>query len=81
MFIYLVALGLPVTSLVAQTVKRLSTVWETWVRSQGSWEVPWRRKWHPTPVFLPRKSHRQRSLGAIYMPSLIYIHIFSTSVC
>ena len=62
MFIYLVALGLPVTSLVAQTVKRLSTVWETWVRSQGSWEVPWRRKWHPTPVFLPRKSHGQRSL-------------------
>ena len=23
---------------------------------------PWRRKWQPTPVFLPGKSHRQRSL-------------------
>ena len=23
--------------------------------------IPWRRKWQPTPVFLPRKSHRQRS--------------------
>ena len=28
--------------------------------SQG--EVPWRRKWHPTWVFWPGKSHRQRSL-------------------
>ena len=29
-----------------------------------SWvgEIPWRRKWQPTPVFLPGKSHRQRSL-------------------
>ena len=24
--------------------------------------VDWRRKWQPTPVFLPSKSHRQRSL-------------------
>ena len=23
---------------------------------------PWRRKWQPTPVFLPGKSHGQRSL-------------------
>ena len=23
---------------------------------------PWRRKWQPTPVFLPEKPHRQRSL-------------------
>ena len=45
----------------AQTVKRLSTMWETWVWSLG-WEVPWRRKWQPTPVLLPRKSHGQRSL-------------------
>ena len=50
-----------VTSLVAQMVKRLSTMWETRVRSLG-WEVPWRRKWQPTPVLLPRKSHRWRSL-------------------
>ena len=29
-----------------------------------SWvgKIPWRRKWHPTPVFLPGKSHGQRSL-------------------
>ena len=26
-------------------------------------EGPWRRKWKPTPVFLPRESHGQRSLA------------------
>ena len=26
--------------------------------------IPWRRKWQPTPVFLPGESHGQRSLGA-----------------
>ena len=25
-------------------------------------KIPWRREWQPTPVFLPRKSHGQRSL-------------------
>ena len=48
-------------SLVAQTVKRLSAMQETWVHSPG-WEDPWRRKWQPTPVFLPGKSHGPRSL-------------------
>ena len=28
-----------------------------WVR-----KIPWRRKWQPTPVFLPGKFHGQRSL-------------------
>ena len=26
------------------------------------WKIAWRRKWQPTPVFLPEKSHGQRSL-------------------
>ena len=26
-------------------------------------KMPWRRKWQPTPVFLPGKSHGQRSLA------------------
>ena len=26
-------------------------------------KVPWRRKWQPTPVFLPGESHGQRSLA------------------
>ena len=30
-------------------------------------KIPWRRKWQPTPVFLPGKSHRQRSLSG-YCP-------------
>ena len=25
-------------------------------------KIPWRRKWQPTPIFLLRKSHGQRSL-------------------
>ena len=24
-------------------------------------KIPWRRKWQPTPVFLPGESHGQRS--------------------
>ena len=31
------------------------------------WEDPWRRKSQPTPVLLPEKSHRQRSLAG-YSP-------------
>ena len=30
-------------------------------------KIPWRKKWQPTPVFLPGKSHGQRSL-ARYSP-------------
>ena len=26
-------------------------------------KIPWRRKWHSTPVFLSEKSHGQRSLS------------------
>ena len=33
-------------------------------RGFGPWvgKIPWRKKWQPTPVFLPEKSHGQRSL-------------------
>ena len=42
----------------AQTVKRLPAVWfYPWV-----WKIPWRRKWQPTPVLLPGKSHGRRTL-------------------
>ena len=34
---------------------------ETQVQSPGQ-EDPWGRKWQPTPVILPRKSHGQWSL-------------------
>ena len=33
-------------------------------------KIPWRRKWQPTPVFLPGESHGQRRSLQIY----IYIH-------
>ena len=34
-------------------------------RGSNPWigKIPWRRKWQSTPVFLPEKSHGQRSLG------------------
>ena len=44
-------------------VKHVPAVRETWVRFDPWVEkTPWRRQWHPTPVFLPRKSHGQRSV-------------------
>ena len=30
-------------------------------------KIPWRRKWQPTPVFLPGESHGHRSLAG-YSP-------------
>ena len=32
-------------------------------------KIPWRRKWQPPQVFLPGKSHRQRSLAG-YSPTV-----------
>ena len=49
------------TSLVAQTVKRLHAVRETWVRSLG-YKIPWRRKGQSISVFLPGEFHGRRSL-------------------
>ena len=63
-------MGYPVqyswVSLVAQAVKNLPALQETWVRSLG-WEDPLERKWQPAPVFLPGESYGQRSLAA-YSP-------------
>ena len=48
-------------SLVAQMVKNLLAMQETqfdpWVE-----KIPWRRKWQPTPVFLPGEFQEQRIL-------------------
>ena len=41
-------------------------------------KIPWRRKWQPTPVLLPRKSHGQRSL--VSMGSQRVRHNWATSV-
>ena len=29
-------------------------------------KIPWRRKWQPTPVFLPGKSHREVGLYIVH---------------
>ena len=42
-------------SQVAQMVKNLTVMQEAWVRSLVG-KIPWRRKWLPTPVFLPGNS-------------------------
>ena len=42
-------------------VKRMPPMQETHVQSLDQEDL-WRRKWQPTPVFLPGKSHGQRSL-------------------
>ena len=33
-----------------------------WLSSKEVRKIPWRRKWQPTPVFLPGESHGWRSL-------------------
>ena len=41
-----------------QPTCQCSRLWfDPWVR-----KIPWRKKWQPTPVFLPGKSHGQKSL-------------------
>ena len=47
-------------------VKNLPAMQETQVQSLGQ-EIPWRREWQPTPVFLPEKFHGLRSLAG-YSP-------------
>ena len=51
---------LKTASLVAQLVKTLPAMQETWVPWVG--KIPWRRKWQPTSVYLPGKAQGQRSL-------------------
>ena len=48
-------------SLVAQTIKHLSAMQETQIRSLG-WEDALEKEMAATPVFLPGKSHGLRSL-------------------
>ena len=45
----------------AQAVKKLPAMWETWVQSLG-WEDPLAKEWPPTLAFLPGEAHGQRSL-------------------
>ena len=60
------ALAIILITRVAQMVESLPAVQEN---RFDSWvgKIPWRRKWHPTPVLLPGESHGQRSLAG-YSP-------------
>ena len=53
-------------SLVVYLVKNLPAMPETWVRSLGG-QIPWRREWLLTPVFVPGESHGRRILAG-YSP-------------
>ena len=54
-------------------------------------KMPWRRKWQPTPVLLPGKSHGQKSLAGpcsrdckeLCMTELLSTHMFylGTQIC
>ena len=56
--IHFISIFFPLTA-VARTSR---TVFNPWVG-----KVSWRRKWQPTPVFLPGKSHGPRNLAG-YSP-------------
>ena len=49
--------GLVVKNLPAMQETGRRCGFDPWIR-----KILWRRKWQPTPVFLPRKSHEPRSL-------------------
>ena len=51
-------------SLMAQRVKHLPAMLETQFDPLFG-KIPWRRKWQPTPVFLPGESHGLRSPGRL----------------
>ena len=54
---------LPSGSVVKNLLAIQKTQEEMRVGFPGSAKIPWRRTWQPTPVFLPKKSHRQ-SMGS-----------------
>ena len=49
-------LGFPGKESACQCKRLRRLEFDPWVR-----KTPWRKKWQPTPVFLPEKSHGQRS--------------------
>ena len=52
-------------SLVAQLVKNLPAMWETWVLSLG-WEDPLKEGWQPTPIFLPGENPWTEEPGGLH---------------
>ena len=61
-YCYYLLFGFPGSSVVTSVCQQCGRPWfdpwfDPWVG-----EIPWRRKWQPTPVFLPGESHGQRTL-------------------
>ena len=59
-YIYIKSLGVPKWHLwCSYKCRRLKRcIFDPWVQ-----KIPWRRKWQPGPVFLPKEPHGQRSLS------------------
>ena len=67
-------------SYVAQLIKNLSAVWETWVRSL-SWEDPLENEQLPTPIFWPGEFHRLYSpWGHKQSDTTEWLSLFQNSV-
>ena len=67
-------------SLVAQLVKNLPAMQETWV---WSWvgKIPWRREWQPAPLFLPGESPWKNDPGGVQSTELQRVrHDWATSL-
>ena len=70
-----------ITTLVAQLVKNLSAMQETWVRSLG-WEDSWERERLPISVFWPREFHGLYSSWShkqLDMTERLSLHFFFTT--
>ena len=59
---------------VAQMVKNLPAMQETWLQSLD-WEHSLEREWQPTPVFLPGEVHGQRSLVIVHEVTKSWIQL------
>ena len=44
------------------------------------WKILWRRKWQPTPVFLPGESHGQRSLWVTKSQTQLSMHAIKSNI-
>ena len=51
-------------------VKNPPAMQETRIQASLGQEDPWRRKWQPTPAFLPGNSHGQRRLAGYKLQSM-----------
>ena len=58
---FILITGLPKWPSIKESTCQCRRCWRCWFNPWVG-KIPWRRKWQPTPVFLPRKSHGQKSL-------------------